>query len=47
MSKKANQTQSQYEACQMAVDREESYAMFVEEDWRAPFVEYLASGVLV
>ena len=27
-------------------DREESYAVFVSEDWRSPFMQYLAEGIL-
>ena len=34
------------EACQLAVDREESYVVFIGEDWRNPFVQYLAKGIL-
>ena len=34
------------EACQLAVDREESYVVFIGEDWRNPFVQYLAEGIL-
>ena len=30
----------------MAANREESYAEFTSEDWRSPFVQYLAKGVL-
>ena len=30
----------------MAANREESYAEFTNEDWRSPFVQYLAKGVL-
>ena len=26
--------------------KEESYAVFVTEDWRTPFMEYLAQGIL-
>ena len=28
------------------MDREESYAVFVTEDWQTPFMEYLAQGIL-
>ena len=31
----------------MAVDREESYAVFTSKDWRSPFVQYLTKGVLL
>ena len=30
----------------MAVDREESYAVFASENWRSLFVRYLVEGVL-
>ena len=30
------------EKCRLAIDKEESYAVFVAEDWRVPFIEYLA-----
>ena len=30
----------------MAVDREESYAIFTSEDWRSPFVQYLIEAIL-
>ena len=46
MRKEADQTQSQCEAYQMAIDRKETYVVFTEEDWRNPFVEYLAGGIL-
>ena len=28
------------------MSKEESYAVFVTEDWRTPFMEYLAQGIL-
>ena len=46
MGKDANQVQTQCEACQLAVGREESYSIFVSEDWRSPFLEYLTEGIL-
>ena len=30
----------------MAIDKEESYAVFIAEDWRVPFIGYLAQGIL-
>ena len=30
----------------MAANREESYAEFTSEDWKSPFMQYLAKGVL-
>ena len=46
MGKDADQVHTQCEACQLAVDREESYVVFIGEDWRNPFVQYLAEGIL-
>ncbi|XP_075670330.1 uncharacterized protein LOC142640120 [Castanea sativa] len=46
MGKDADQVQVQCETCRLAADREESYAMFASEDWREPFTQYLAEGVL-
>ena len=41
MGKDADQVQTQCRTCQLAVDREESYAVFISEDWRSPFMQYL------
>ena len=30
----------------VAIDKEESYAVFIAEDWRVPFIGYLAQGIL-
>ena len=30
-----------------SMDKEESYAMFIAEDWRTAFIEYLAQGTLL
>ena len=30
----------------MAIDKEESYVVFIAEDWRVPFIGYLAQGIL-
>ena len=46
MGKDADQVQIQCKACQLATNREESYAVFINEDWRDPFVHYLAEGTL-
>ena len=46
MGKDADQVQTQCETCQLAADREESYAMFTNEDWRSPFTQYLTEGIL-
>ncbi|XP_075645202.1 uncharacterized protein LOC142616203 [Castanea sativa] len=37
MGKDVDQVQVQCETCQLAADGEESYAVFVSEDWRKPF----------
>lgn len=46
MSKDTDQVQTQCGTCQLAADSEESYVVFISEDWRSPFVQYLAEGVL-
>ena len=46
MGKEADQVQTQYETCQLTADREESYAVFISEDWRSPFIQYLTEGIL-
>ena len=46
MGKDMDQVQNQCEACQLAANREESYAVFISEDWRNPFMHYLAEGIL-
>ena len=46
MGKEADQVQTQCGICQLAVDREESYAVFISEDWRSPFMQYLTEGIL-
>ncbi|KAL0011875.1 hypothetical protein SO802_006983 [Lithocarpus litseifolius] len=38
--------QEECQKCWLSVDREEIYAIFVTEDWRTPFMEYLAQGIL-
>ena len=32
--------------CLLSIDKEESYVVFVTEDWRTPFMEYLAQRIL-
>ena len=44
MSKDADRVQTQCGTCQLATNREESYAVFISEDWRSPFVQYLAEA---
>ena len=46
MGKDADQVQTQCGTCQLAADREESYAVFISEDWRSPFMRYLIEGIL-
>ncbi|XP_075665073.1 uncharacterized protein LOC142634671 [Castanea sativa] len=46
MGKDVDQVQVRCETCQLTADREESYAVFVNEDWRKPFTQYLVEGVL-
>ena len=46
MNKEATIIQGKCQECLLAIDKEESYAMFVAEDWRVPFIEYLAQGIL-
>ena len=46
MGKDVDQVQTQCGTCQLAANREESYAIFISEDWRRPFVQYLAEGIL-
>ena len=46
MNKEASTVQERCQRCQLLVDKEESYAVFVTEDWRTPFMEYLAQGIL-
>ena len=46
MGKKADQVQTQCETCQLEADREESYAVFINEDWRSPFIQYLIESIL-
>ena len=46
MGKDADRVQIQCETCQLAADREESYVVFINEDWRSPFIQYLTKGIL-
>ena len=46
MGKEADQVQTQCGTYQLAADREESYAVFINEDWRSPFIQYLTKGIL-
>ena len=42
----ADQIQTQYEAYHLAIGKEESYIEFTTEDWKSPFMGYLAKGIL-
>ncbi|XP_075654934.1 uncharacterized protein LOC142625117 [Castanea sativa] len=46
MNKKEATIQEKCQKCQLSIDKEESYAVFVTEDWRTPLMEYLAQGIL-
>ena len=46
MGKDANLVQTQCEACHLVANKEESYAVFISEDWRNLFVQYLTEGIL-
>ena len=46
MYKEAATVQEECQRCPLLVDREESYVVFVMEDWRTPLMEYLAQGIL-
>ena len=41
MNKEAATMQEKCQNCQLSMDKEESYAVFVAKDWRTPFVGYL------
>ena len=43
---KEDQVQTLCGAYQLTADREESYAVFINEDWRSPFIQYLTEGIL-
>ena len=47
MNKEAATVQEKCQNCQLWVDKEESYAIFVVEEWRTPFVGYLTEGILL
>ena len=46
MNKKAATIQKKCQKCQLSMSKEESYVVFVTEDWRTPFVEHLAQEIL-
>lgn len=47
MSKDAAVVQEKCQNYPLSMDKEESYAIFVVEDWRTAFIEYLAQGTLL
>ena len=46
MNKDAVVVQEKCPSCQLSMDKEESYAVFVAEDWKTPFMGYLTQGIL-
>ena len=42
MNRDAVTIQEECQKCRLSVDKEESYAVFITEDWRTLFMEYLA-----
>lgn len=46
MNKEAATIQEKCQECQSSVEKEESYVVFITEDWRTPFMKYLAQGIL-
>ena len=46
MTKEAATIQEKCQECQLSIDKEESYTIFVTEDWRTPFMEYFAQRIL-
>ena len=46
MDKEVAIIQEKCQECRLAIDKKESYAVFVVEDWRVPFMGYLAQGIL-
>ena len=46
MNKETVTIHEKCQECQLAIDKEESYAIFVAKDWRISFIEYLAQGIL-
>ena len=46
MDKEVAIIQEKCQECRLAIDKEESYAVFIAEDWRVPFIGYLAQEIL-
>ena len=47
MNKEAATIQEKCQKCHFLIYKEESYAVFVTEDWRTPLMEYLTQGILL
>ena len=46
MGKDVDQVQTQCKVGQLAANREGSYIVFINKDWRSPFIQYLTEGIL-
>ena len=46
MNKEATTIQEKCQECQFSIYKEKRYAVFVTEDRRTPFMEYLTQGIL-
>ena len=46
MNKEVATIQEKCQECRLAIDKEESYVVFIVEDRRISFIEYLAQGIL-
>ena len=46
MGKDVDRVQTQCGTYQFAANRKESYAVFISEDWRSPFIQYSTEGIL-
>ena len=47
MGEEAVTVQEKCQNCWLLVEKEESYAVFMVEDWRTPFMGYLTQGILL
>ena len=47
MNKDAAIVHEKCQNCQLSMDKEESYVVFVAENWRTPFIKYLTQGILL
>ena len=46
MDKETAIIQEKCQECHLAIDKEESYAVFIAEDWQVPFIGYLPQRIL-